>query len=222
MEPHNLAMPVPDGVTLCNHPLARHLLTNLRDERTPPERFRASARTLATLLALEATRDLAVAPREIRTPIEAHEGAGLAEPIAAIPVLRAGLAMLEPLLELFPEVAVGYIGLERDEATAVARPYYAKLPALSGALTLVLDPMLATGGSASHAIRLLRERGADRIRMICVVAAPEGIARLRGEHPDVPVVTAGVDRGLNDRAYIVPGLGDFGDRLFGTGSADGR
>lgn len=125
--------------------------------------------------------------------------------------------MLEPLLELFPDVAVGTIGLERDEATAVARPYYAKLPPLGGRLTLVLDPMLATGGSAAHAVRLLKERGADRIRMVCVVAAPEGVARLRAEHPDVPIVTASVDEGLDARSYIVPGLGDFGDRLFGTG-----
>ncbi|MES4792331.1 MAG: uracil phosphoribosyltransferase [Chloroflexota bacterium] len=207
----------PVGVTVLDHPLARHLLTTLRDERTAPEQFRQSARTLATLLLLRATEDLATAPRDVRTPMGAHTGETMTEPIAAIPVLRAGLALLEPVLDLFADVAVGYVGLERDETTAVARAYYANLPKLSGRLTLVLDPMLATGGSAGQTMTMLKAQGATRIRMVCVVAAPEGVTRLRSEHPDVEIVTAAVDEGLDPRSYIVPGLGDFGDRLFGTG-----
>jgi uracil phosphoribosyltransferase len=140
----------------------------------------------------------------------------LDQSLAVVPVLRAGLGMLEPAVELFPEVAVGYIGLERHEDTAIAKSYYCKLPDLRGKYTLCLDPMLATGGSASQALNLIKEKGADTCVMVCVVAAPEGVAKLEADHPSIRIITAGLDEGLNDRKYIVPGLGDFGDRLYAT------
>jgi uracil phosphoribosyltransferase len=137
--------------------------------------------------------------------------------VVAIPVLRAGLGLLGPVLELLPRVSVGYIGLERDEETAVARIYYNKLPKLAGKVPMLLDPMLATGGSAAQALDLIKEAGGRNPRMLCVVAAPEGVRVVEQRHPEVRIYTAALDEGLNDRAYIVPGLGDFGDRLFGTG-----
>ena len=140
----------------------------------------------------------------------------LGEGIAAVPILRAGLSMLEPVLQLFPDVKVGYVGLERHEDTAVARSYYMKLPQLDGRFTLCLDPMLATGGSAAQAIGQLKVAGAKQVVMVSVLAAPEGIEFLQKQHPDVPIVTASVDECLNEKKYIVPGLGDFGDRLYGT------
>ncbi|HWD39499.1 MAG TPA: uracil phosphoribosyltransferase, partial [Fimbriimonas sp.] len=153
---------------------------------------------------------------DVETPLTTTRCQVLDQPLAVVPVLRAGLGMLEPVLELFPKVAVGYIGLERHEDTAVARSYYSKLPPLSGCFTLCVDPMLATGGSASQAISLIKAHGAEKIVMVSVVAAPTGFKRLQADHPEVVVVTASLDEGLNDRAYIVPGLGDFGDRLYGT------
>jgi uracil phosphoribosyltransferase len=200
------------------HPLAAHLLGRLRDHSTPCADFRRYASQLTTLLVLEATRHLPLEPETIDTPLERHEGRRLAAGLAVVPILRAGLSMLEPVVQLFPQVDVGYVGLERShDAEASARRYYAKLPALTGKHVLVLDPMLATGGSASQAVKLIRDAGATGpVTMVCVVAAPEGIARLREAHPDVPVVTASIDRGLDARKYIVPGLGDFGDRLYGT------
>jgi uracil phosphoribosyltransferase len=169
------------------------------------------------LLALEATQSLASRPKEIATPIEPFTGAVLAESIVAVPVLRAGLGMLDPIVEFFPDVSVGYIGLERDHSTAIASSYYAKLPpTMDGRTTLVLDPMLATGGSAAQAIDTVKQAGAGRVMMLSIVAAPEGIVRLNDAHPDVEIFTAAVDRGLNDLKYILPGLGDFGDRLYGT------
>lgn len=150
------------------------------------------------------------------TPLEETSGRSLAQPLVAVPILRAGLGMLDPVVELFPEVRVGYIGLERDEATFQASEYYAKLPKLDDASTFVLDPMLATGGSASAAIESVKKAGAASVRMVSVVAAPEGIEILNRDHPDVDIFTAARDRELNENAYILPGLGDFGDRLFGT------
>ncbi len=152
----------------------------------------------------------------IETPIQPTEVNVLDQGLAVIPVLRAGLGMLEPVLDLFPDVAVGYIGLERHEDTAVARSYYSKLPRLEGRFTPCLDPMLATGGSASQAISLIKHHGAPNVVMVSVVAAPEGVQRLTEQHPDITIITASLDEGLNDRKYIVPGLGDFGDRLYGT------
>jgi uracil phosphoribosyltransferase len=152
----------------------------------------------------------------VETPLKTTPGKLLGQSLAAVPVLRAGLGMLQPVVNLFPDVAVGYIGLERHEDTAIARSYYSKLPKLTGRYTLCLDPMLATGGSATQAIGLIKSYGATQITMVSVVSAPEGVAYLQAMHPDIQIVTAALDEGLNDRKYIVPGLGDFGDRLYGT------
>ncbi|MBV9850735.1 MAG: uracil phosphoribosyltransferase [Armatimonadetes bacterium] len=206
------------NVTVLQHPLAAHFLTHLRDRTTKPALFRLLCKRLTVLLAVEASAHLALRPRIIETPLEPFEGRVLDEPLVAVPVLRAGLGMLDPLVEFFPDVSVGYIGLERDEATAVASSYYAKLPRMSGRTTLVLDPMLATGGSADQAIATVKAAGAGQVLMLSIVAAPEGVTRVNAAHPDVPIFTAGLDRGLNDRKYILPGLGDFGDRLYGTES----
>lgn len=200
-----------------DHPLAHHLMAGLRDADTPPERFRPLAKRLTTLLVLQATAGLPTETRTIRTPIKETQGRTLAQPLAAVPILRAGLGMLEPVVELFPDVAVGYVGLERHEETAVARSYYSKLPDVRGRYTLCLDPMLATGGSAAQAVGLIRAAGAETVVMVCVVAAPEGVAKFEAAHPGTLIVAAALDESLNDRKYIVPGLGDFGDRLYGTG-----
>jgi len=204
------------SVTVVDHPLAGHLLLALRDERTPPDVFRALTKRLTTVLVLEATRGLPTKSRTVRTPLEEVSGRILEGPIAAVPILRAGLGMLDAVVDLFPEVRVGYLGLERDEATFQPSEYYAKLPRLNDAFTLVLDPMLATGGSAEAALRSVKGAGASSIRMVSVVSAPEGIKALEESHPDVDVVTTAIDRELNEHAYILPGLGDMGDRLFGT------
>jgi uracil phosphoribosyltransferase len=202
-------------VTLVDHPLAGHLLAQLRSEETPPPLFRTLAKRLALALTLEAIRDLPTTEVPVRTPLETTSGRVLGD-LVAVPILRAGLGMLEAVTELFPEVAVGYIGLERDEASLKPQSYYRKLPPVEGRHVLVLDPMLATGGSGSAATAAVKEGGPASIRFVCVVSAPEGIARMGTDHPDVPIFTAAIDRQLNERGYIVPGLGDFGDRLFGT------
>lgn len=171
---------------------------------------------LATVLVLEATRDLPLREAKVTTPLTDAPVRLLDGTVVAVPILRAGLGLLEAVTDLLPDVRVGYAGLERDERTLQPTSYYLKVPAMRGATVLLLDPMLATGGSAAFAARLLKERGATDVRLVCVVAAPEGVARMTGEHPDVRIVTAGLDDSLNDVGYIVPGLGDFGDRLFGT------
>ncbi|MBA2724439.1 MAG: uracil phosphoribosyltransferase [Actinobacteria bacterium] len=204
------------SVTVVDHPLASHLLLQLRDETTPPALFRSITKRLTTCLVLEATRDLPTHEQAVLTPLEKTSGRALSTPIVAIPILRAGLGMLEAVVELFPEVRVGYIGLERDEATFQPSEYYAKVPEMTEAVTMVLDPMLATGGSAEAALRSVKDKGAQRVLMVAVVAAPEGIEALQQAHPDVDIYTAAIDRELNENAYIMPGLGDFGDRLFGT------
>jgi len=203
------------SVTVVDHPLARHLLTQLRDRDTPPPVFRTLAKRLALALALEAIRDLPTREVEIEGPLERSTGVAI-DDLVAVPILRAGLGMLEAVTELFPEVAVGYIGLERDEASLQPQSYYRKLPEVHGRHVLILDPMLATGGSGSAATGAVREAGPASVRFVCVVSAPEGIARMEADHPDVPIFTAAIDRQLNERGYILPGLGDFGDRLFGT------
>jgi uracil phosphoribosyltransferase len=204
------------ALTLVDHPLAGDLLTRLRDRTTGPAEYRALARRLGTLLVSEATRDMPVEPATVETPLERFEGTRLAQGLVAIPVLRAGLGLLDAVVDLYPDAVVGYLGMERDEITHEPRDYYAKLPPLAGRRALVVDPMLATGGSGTAAVRYVRAAGADDIVFVCVVASPEGFERLHGDHPDVPVVAAALDRELNDRAYILPGLGDFGDRLYGT------
>ena len=198
------------------HPLVLDCLAGLRNQHTSNEEFRSLARKIITFLLYEATPDLPSRQLTVRTPL-GEAPATIVEPeVVAIPVLRAGLGLLSPVLELLPRVSVGYVGLERDEETAVARIYYQKLPPLAGKVPLLLDPMLATGGSAVQAMDLIRDAGGVGTRMICVVAAPEGVRALEAQHPEVEVFTAALDEGLNDRAFIVPGLGDFGDRLFGT------
>jgi len=206
------------SVRVVDHPLAAHLLLALRDATTPPALFRTLTKRLTNVLMLEATADFPTRAATVTTPLEETDGAVLAKPIVAVPILRAGLGMLDAVVELFPEVRVGYLGLERDEATFRPSEYYAKLPALEDASTFILDPMLATGGSAAAAIASVKTAGAADIHMISVVAAPEGVRALEDAHPDVQIFTASIDRELNAQAYILPGLGDFGDRLFGTTS----
>jgi len=204
------------GVQVVDHPLAQSLLAALRDRSTPPPLFRLLAKRLALVLCLEATRTVPTTPFEVETPLAPATGARLAQGLVAVPVLRAGLGMLEAVTELFPEVTVGYVGLERDHATFEPSLYYSKLPPLEGRAVLLLDPMLATGHSAAAACRSLEKAAATQVTLLSVVAAPEGIAYLEKTHPDVGIVTTAIDQGLDAHAYIVPGLGDFGDRLFGT------
>jgi uracil phosphoribosyltransferase len=203
-------------LTVLSHPLADHALTHLRDQTTKPATFRTLAHQLGLMLALEATRDLPTRGHAVNTPLEPHTGRVLAEQLVVVPILRAGLGMVQPYLDLFPDVSVGYVGLERDHATAQARSYYCKLPPLAGKRVLCVDPMLATGGSAVTALNLLREAGATDLALVVIVASPEGVAAVHAAHPAMPVFTAALDRELNAKKYILPGLGDFGDRLFGT------
>jgi len=198
------------------HPLVEEVLAELRDQSTPPERFRLLSCRLTTLLAFDASRDLPSRTDKVQTPLEEAAVKRLDADVVLVPVLRAGMGMLEVMLSIFPKAPLGYVGLERDESTAVARQYYRKLPKLSGAFVFLLDPMLATGGSASSALSLLKKEGASRVRLVCVVAAPEGIERLAADHPDVDIYAGAVDRELNEQKYIMPGLGDYGDRLYGT------
>lgn len=204
-------------LSVSKHPLVADCMARIRDERTEPEEFRNLSRKLITMLLYEATADLQVRHGTVRTPLGPAAASWVEREVVAVPVLRAGLGLLGPVLELLPRVSVGYIGLERDEETAQARIYYNKLPAMAGKVPLLLDPMLATGGSGSRALDLIKEAGGQDCRFVCVVAAPEGVRVIEENHPEVQIFTAALDEGLNDRAYIVPGLGDFGDRLFGTG-----
>jgi uracil phosphoribosyltransferase len=200
-----------------DHPLVHDALASLRDKRTPPDAFRRLATRISVLLAAEALRAIPTAPVTVETPIGPADGRRVASDVVVVPVLRAGLGMLDAVLELVPSARVGYIGLQRDERTAIASQYYSKLPdRLEQSYVLMIDPMLATGGSASAALDLLRRAGASRVRIVCIVAAPEGIACVERDHPDVLIYTPVVDRQLNAHKYIVPGLGDFGDRLYGT------
>jgi uracil phosphoribosyltransferase len=205
------------ALTVVRHPLVEDVLTGLRDRRTGSAEFRRLAHRASLLVAAEATRDLATREVPVETPLEATTTRALAGPVVAVPVLRAGIGMLDAFLELVPSAAVGYFGLERDERTAVARRYYEKVPKeLAAAVVYLLDPMLATGGSAAMAIEGLEQRGARRVRLLCIVAAPEGVAHLEAATPETEIYAASLDRQLDTRKYILPGLGDFGDRLFGT------
>lgn len=204
-------------LTVVRHPLVEDALARLRERSTPCDEFRRLARRVSVLLVAEATRDLPTAVFDIETPLERTMVSRIAPRVVAVPVLRAGLGMLDAFLELLPQAQVGYFGLERNEETAVARRYYEKVPKdLGDAVVFLLDPMLATGGSAAMAVDGLRGLGATQVRLLSIVAAPEGVAHLEQAAPDAHVYTAALDRALNDRKYIVPGLGDFGDRLFGT------
>jgi uracil phosphoribosyltransferase len=204
-------------VHVLNHPLAAHIITHLRDKTTKPATFRTLAQHLSLLLAIESTRDIETVEKPIETPLEPVRGRVLAhQPLVVVPILRAGLGMVQPFTDLFPDVSVGYIGIERDHATAKPRSYYCKLPPLAGRHVFVVDPMLATGGSAAMAISVLKQTGATDVRLVCIVSAPEGVAEVERHHPGTTIHTAALDRTLNDRKYILPGLGDFGDRLYGT------
>ena len=189
----------------------------LRDVATTPQTFRHMAIRISLLLAAEATRDIPTSTVEVQSPLGPAPGRRVQDGVVVVPVLRAGLGMLDAVLELIPTARVGHIGLQRDEMTAVASQYYSKLPPdMSGAFVLMIDPMLATGGSAVAALDLIRRAGGRDVRMICIVAAPEGVALVEQHHPDVHIYTPVVDRGLNAHKFILPGLGDFGDRLYGT------
>ena len=202
---------------LVDHPLVQDALAELRDVRTAPPAFRRAANRISVLLAAEALRDVPVSAAVVTTPLGPADGRVVETDVVVVPVLRAGLGMLDAVLELLPAARVGHIGLQRDEATAIASRYYSKLPHnIMDSFVLMIDPMLATGGSAAAAIDLIKAAGAKTIRMICIVSAPEGVKVLENRHPDVVIYTPVIDRELNSHKFIVPGLGDFGDRLYGT------
>jgi uracil phosphoribosyltransferase len=192
------------------------MVTRLRDRDTPPERFRPITKVLTHILVAEASRSLSTDMSMVNTPLEATTGYSLSSEIVAVPILRAGLGMTDAVLDLLPEATVGYFGLERDETTAIAKSYYAKLPSVEGKTVLLLDPMLATGGSAAWAVEQLIAAGAGDIFLLCIVAAPEGVQNLERRFPQLSIIAAALDRELDPRRYILPGLGDFGDRLYGT------
>lgn len=199
------------------HPLGEHIITHLRDKTTKPATFRSLAYQLTLMLAIDATHDLHTEEKAIETPLEPMKGRVLAhQPIVVVAILRAGVSMVQPFMDIFPDVSVGYVGLERDHATAVARNYYCKLPPLAGRRVFVVDPMLATGGSAVQAIEVVKQHGAVAPRLVCIIASPEGVAEVAKRHPDASVHVGVLDRTLNEKKYILPGLGDFGDRLYGT------
>jgi uracil phosphoribosyltransferase len=205
------------SLKLVDHPLVHDALAELRDARTAPPAFRRAANRISVLLAAEALRDVPASPAVVTTPLGPADGRVVQTDVVVVPVLRAGLGMLDAVLELLPSARVGHIGLQRDEATAIASRYYSKLPPkMAESFVLMIDPMLATGGSAAAAIDLIKAAGARTIRMICIVSAPDGVALLEKQHPDVVIYTPVIDRELNLHKFIVPGLGDFGDRLYGT------
>lgn len=200
-----------------NHPLIMHKISILRNEVTPVKEFRELVNEIALLMGYEATRDLDMVERPVKTPICETNGKFISKQVALVPVLRAGLGMVDALMSLIPAAKVGHIGLYRDPETHVPVEYYCKLPNdISERQAIVLDPMLATGGSAAAAIDFLKEHGAKRIKLMCIIAAPEGVEAVTKAHPDVEVFCGVIDEKLNENCYIVPGLGDAGDRLFGT------
>lgn len=203
-------------VTVIQHPLVQHALTRLRDRNTPPQEFRRYLAEVAVLMVYEATRDFEVRRGAVMTPLAKAPCSTLKREVLLVPVLRAGLGMLNGILQVLPQAQVGFIGLKRDERTLQASTYHKSLPSDLRELEIILiDPMLATGGSTVAALDLLAERHARRLRLVNLVAAPEGIRHVRKRYPEVPIFTAAIDKRLNDRGYILPGLGDAGDRLFG-------
>ncbi|HEY9166246.1 MAG TPA: uracil phosphoribosyltransferase [Candidatus Kryptonia bacterium] len=205
------------NLTVIDHPLIKRDITILRDKSTSSEDFRIVLRRLASLMVYEVTKDLKLVNHSIDTPLERTTGHLISDQVILVPVLRAGLGMLEAYLSFIPNAKVGHIGLYRDETTLKPVDYYAKFPPnLSGSKVILIDPMLATGGSASEAVKYLKEREANDIRLNCVVAAPEGVRLLEKNHPEVRIYAAVLDRELNKNGYILPGLGDAGDRIFGT------
>ena len=207
-----------DNVFVFDHPLIQHKVSLLRDKNTSTKEFRELVEEIAMLMAYEVTRDLPLKDVEIETPIAtAHSKMLAGKSIAVVPILRAGLGMVDGMVKLIPNLKVGHIGLYRDPVTIEPHTYYCKLPEdINEREVIILDPMLATGGSASAAIGYLKEKGIDSIKFMCLIAAPEGIERLTKDHPDVKIYCAAKDERLNDDSYIVPGLGDAGDRIFGT------
>jgi uracil phosphoribosyltransferase len=205
------------NVTIVKHPVVQQQLTVARDKSTSVEHFRRLIGQIARLMAFELTRDYPTKPRQVETPMGPCEGCVLARPLTLVPILRAGLGMVQDILELLPAARVGHLGIYRDHETLQPVTYYNKLPPdIASTDVIVIDPMLATAGSLNAAIDVIKKTGAIRIKVLCLVASPEGIENLRKRHPDVQVYTAAVDQKLNERGYIVPGLGDAGDRLFGT------
>jgi len=201
-----------------NHPLVAHKLSRIRDKRTEPKKFRELVRELAALLTYEATADLGTQPKTVETPLTEAEGFELTDKIGLVPILRAGLGMVEGVWGLIPHAEVWHIGLYRDEETLKPVQYYNKLPVEpTVSVCLILDPMLATGGSAVATADILKEWGVKKIKFVGILGAPEGIEMMKAHHPDIPIHLAAIDKHLNQRAYIVPGLGDAGDRQFGTG-----
>ncbi|UWQ90166.1 uracil phosphoribosyltransferase [Rhodobacteraceae bacterium M382] len=207
-----------EHLTVVDHPLVQHKLTLMRDKGTSTAGFRRLLRELTQLLAYEVTREMPLTTTNVETPMEEMQAPILAgKKLALVSILRAGNGMLDGVLELIPSARVGFVGLYRDEETLKPVQYYFKAPeGLQDRLVIAVDPMLATGNSSAAAIDLLKEAGANNIRFLCLLAAPEGVARMKEAHPDVPIVTASLDRELNDKGYIMPGLGDAGDRMFGT------
>lgn len=210
--------PTIPGLTIVSHPLVQHKLAILRDKATPTKIFKELVDEIAMLMAYEATATLSLEPTTVDTPLETTVGFQVAgKKLTLVPILRAGLGMVEGILKLVPAARVGHIGLYRDHDTLEPVDYYFKIPSDAAERDFfLLDPMLATGGSAASAVSSLKKAGAQRIKFLCLVAAPEGVERLRTAHPDVPIFTAALDRELNANGYILPGLGDAGDRLFGT------
>lgn len=206
------------GVTVVDHPLVQHKLSLMRNKDTSTAQFRRLLREISTLLCYEVTRDLPLEPVRIETPVEPTDAVRLAgKKLVLAPVMRAGVGLLEGMLDLIPAARVAHVGLYRDPETLVAVEYYFKAPEdIADRMVVVIDPMLATGNTAVAALERLKERGVTDLRFVCLVASPQGIERLKAYHPDVPVWTAAIDAGLNDHGYITPGLGDAGDRLFGT------
>lgn len=207
-----------EHLTIVDHPLVQHKLTLMRDKSTPTTDFRRLLREISQLLAYEITRNQPMTTRIVETPLQEMEAPVLdGKKLALISILRAGNGLLDGVLELIPTARVGFVGLYRDEETLTPVQYYFKVPdALEDRLVIAVDPMLATGNSSAAAIDLLKQAGARNIRFLCLLAAPEGVARMKEAHPDVPIVTAALDSHLNEKGYIVPGLGDAGDRMFGT------
>lgn len=207
-----------DGVTVVDHPLVQHKLTIMREKDTSTKSFRTILREISHLLCYEATRDLELTTKEIETPLMPMRAPTLAgKKLVFVPILRAGMGLLEGMLDLVPSARVAHIGLYRDHVTLQAIEYFFKAPDdLNDRLVIVLDPMLATANSACAAVERLKQHGAKNIRFVCLLAAPEGIAKIRATHPDVPVYCAAIDVKLNEKGYIVPGLGDAGDRMYGT------
>jgi len=205
------------NLTIIDHPVIKRDLTILRDRSTENALFRMTLRRISAVMAFEVTRDLRLRPRPVRTPLEKTQGYALADDIVIVPILRAGLGLVDGFLDLLPEARVGHVGLYRNELTLEPVDYYSKFPrSLNKSLVLLLDPMLATGGSGAAALSFLKRKGAKYIRFVTLLAAPEGVRRVTHAHPDVRIFSTVLDRGLNEQGYILPGLGDAGDRIFGT------